>query len=341
MDNRLLAVAALLGSVFATPAMTDVISLKNGDRFHGDLVKLEGDSIIWASDSLGNITLAKNKVEHISTETLVKINGHNGPCTLLGNQGEEVVYSCQDSGASSTALTVLESMLPYHEYLGGAHTYRGTVRINGKYSSGNIEESNWDIYSDVEFRRGDYRHGMAVKYERKLKDGSPADEVFNVAYRLDWFFREHWFYHSEIAYGRDEPKSIDERYSLGQGIGYQFWDNDLSALALESGFNYQEDNLEKVVSMDSQSSAEKSIWRLATEFRYTLPLSAELFHKSEMLWSLEESDDWRLGAETGINIPLGHGLHSRVMLDYDYDNLPLEGKRKTDTNLKVGIGYQW
>ena len=325
-------------------ATAGVLTLKNGDRLQGDLVKLEAEVVIWASDSFGHLTIAKNKIENLQTATLLKINGHSDPCTLFGVAGTELAYSCRRGGPGQVALASLEIAMPYQTFAEGAHTYRGKLGLAGTYSRGNKVEDDWDLDAEVEFRRGDFRHMMALEMEAKSQDDGPTDEKLIAEYDLDWFYKPRWFIYGDFSFGIDESKEISERYSLGSGFGFQVWELDRTALALQGGLILVKELFDRpdVTSADFESSDSRLAWELSTDYRYKLPLgSAEIFHVNSLIYSFEDSDDWRFDSDTGLNIPLGAGLFSELKVEYDLDHQPQSGTRREDSKFSVGVGYEW
>lgn len=334
-------IAALV--VLSQAVSAGVVTLKNGDRLQGDLVKLEAEVVIWASDSFGELSISKDQIENLQTATLLKINGNNDPCTLYGMDGADLTYSCQTGDSGRVPLLVLEVALPYEDYQAGAHTYGGRLALAGIYSRGNKIEDDWDLDSGVEFRRGDYRHIMNVEYEAKSQDNSPADEKFAIEYGLDWFFETRWFWYNDLAIGADESKDIDEIYTFGTGFGFQVWEVERTALSLKAGLTYVKELFDRPEDLvgDFSSSDNRLAWQWSTDYRNKLPLDAELFHTNSLIQSFEDLGDWLLETDTGINVPLGAGLFSEFKFEYDYDNEPQSGTRSEDTKFSVGIGYVW
>lgn len=333
----------LLVLILPWEAGAGLLTLKNGDRLGGELIKLEAEVVIWVSDSFGKLTVDKNKIENLQTSTLLKINGYDDACTVYGVEGVELIYSCDKHGPGRVALQTLEVVLPYEDYLAGAHTYHGRLGLAGTYSRGNKVEDDWDLDSEVEFRRGDFRHMVQLEYEGKSLDNAPADEKFKVEYGLDWFYQTRWFWYNDVTASADESKNLDERYSLGSGFGYQVWEIDRTALSLQGGVTFVKELFDRPEGEveDFESSDDLVAWELSAKYRYKLPLGAEVFHTNKLIQSLKDNADWRFDSNTGLNIPLGAGLFSEFRVEYDVDNQPQSGNRREDTKLRVGIGYDW
>ncbi|MGH1370478.1 MAG: DUF481 domain-containing protein [Cellvibrionaceae bacterium] len=330
----------------AAAACAGELILTNGDRLQGELVAVNKSSLTWKSDSFGNLTIDKSKVENFATAGRVKIQGEDEACKLDGMDGHYVTYHCGDSNDESrTELLALDSIVPFVEYSATEYVYDGKTSLSGNFSRGNKIEDDLELDADVTFRQQDFRHVMGVEYESKSNNDEPANEDYELLYRLDWFFEERWFWYNELRWAGEESKNIDERYTLGTGLGVQMWENPNTALALEGGLDYVKELLDgtddDMNDPDWDSSVERSALRFATKFRYKLPFSAELIHSNEILYSLQDSEDWELSADLGLSVPLGQGLFSEYKFEYDFDNLPANDTKKEDTKFSVGIGYEW
>ncbi len=331
-------------ALLPAPLYAGVLVLKNGDRLRGDLVKLEDDKITWQSDSFGTLTIEQSKVESLETSTLVKMDGHSEPCTVMETAGADIHFSCADESTGRVPLMALERLLPYEDHFSGAQTYRGKLSLSGTNTRGNRRREDWELDSEVELRRGDMRHMFGVEFESESSNNGPAEEEFEIQYSIDWFFRERWFWVNNTTVGADESKNIDERYAFGSGFGFQFWETDRKALSLESGLTYLKELFDQSDTSDEEfeRGSERLAWRWATNFRYQLPLSASLVHTNALFYSFEGGgDDWEFDSDTGVNVPLGAGLFSEFKVEYDYDNMPQQDERKSDTKLSVGVGYVW
>jgi len=343
---RILAVLAFTVAWNVSSA-AGVLVLNNGDRLEGRLVKLQDETLVWKAYSFGNahLSVPKANVASIETDQTVKIQGRDGSCKIQQlNQGI-LSYKCREQAVTHTELLAIDSMMPFEDFAAGAQIYNGKMALTGVYSSGNSVEEDWDFNAEVVLRRSDFRHKFAFEFESDSDNDAPADEQYELLYRLDWFFDERWFWYNEIKLGADEPKNIDESYVYGSGLGVQVWEFTDSALAFEFGVDSVKELLdptaEDMSNPNWESRRELTAWRFATNFRYDLPYSAKLVHTNEYLYSLEDSEDWQFNADIGVNIPLGPGLFSEYKVEYDYDNKPTTDSERKDTKFTVGVGYQW
>lgn len=321
--------------------------LTNGDRIKGSLVRVDSTSLVWKSDSFGNLTIKKEKVANFSTQEEMKVQGASEHCLIDGMEGYYVNYRCGENEARHTAtLMTLDSIVPAaHEDIQKPRS-TGKVSVAGTYQRGNTVEDDLEAKGNTSYRHGDWRHNGVLEYESESTNGGPADEDYDLAYRLDRFVSAHWFIYNELGYGQEESKYVDERYTYGLGAGFQVWEDPNSALSFENGVLYKKELLDPTADdlLDDNwvSRTETGYYRFSTNFRYKLPFSAEFFHTNELLYSLQDSENWEVSVDVGLSVPLGLGLFSEYKFEYDYDNQPSSPEaEREDTKWSIGIGYNW
>ena len=85
MFSRFSRLALVAVAVLSSSAFAGELVLKNGDRLQGDLTRLEGDNLIWASDSFGELTVAKSQVDDMNTSSLFKVTGSDTASASLAS----------------------------------------------------------------------------------------------------------------------------------------------------------------------------------------------------------------------------------------------------------------
>lgn len=338
---------AVTASVVSGGLSAAELVLTNGDRIHGTLTSVNASSVMWKSDSFGDLAIDKSKVANLTTDHKMKIQGVKEACIINGMEGYYLNYVCGDNNEPhSMQLMALDSIVPFVQFHADGAQMSGKMKLAATYQRGNTVEDDVAIDGETAYREGDWRHVGSLNYDSESTDNLPADEDYDLDYRLDRFFSERWFWYNQIGYGAEESINVDERYTFGTGIGVQLWEDPNSALAIGNGLLYKKELLdptaEEKVDPSWNSKTEVAYYRFSTKFRYKLPFSAEIFNTNVVLYSLQDSENWELSADFGLHIPLGVGLFSEFKLEYDYDNQPSSpDARNEDSKLTVGIGYQW
>lgn len=334
-----------LTMLFAAPVCAGVLELKNGDRIRGEFIRASENSVEWQAQKLGNLSINKNDIYNIRSTKPLKINGVAEPCLIEGMEREHLVYICgNEPEARRVPLVSLAMIIPYEQFVAGdSSTFTGRINLSGTYRRGNEIRDDWRLSSRLEYRRVDWRHLGTFEYASYSQSRSDPDLRFGLRYNVDWFFRERWFLANDIRAGRDETRSVSRYYNLGSGTGYQFWENPTTALSLSGGLVYV---TEQFQTPDNPGPSfvpkeERVAWRMATDFRYRLPLGVEFFHRNELVRSFEDESDWQLSSTTGINTLIAGMLRSELRLDYDIDNSPQQDTSRVNRGIVVGLTYEW
>lgn len=319
------------------------ISLNNGDRLSGELIQIVGDSLFWKSENFGDVVIKLEKVQTLTTSTPFQTADLEGPCLITGLAGGILDFHCTKTGASRMYLASVQKLETYFDPTDIKPTYRGKLVAAGRQTSGNSDEKSISIDSETVYRSGDRRHQTKVDYDKLDADNDRAGDKLVLRYAYDWFYRESWYWFNNLEVGFDEPADIESRFRYGTGLGFQAWDRPTSALALESGLSYVSETSEEPLALvpSFQSRDRFAAWRWSLDFRHLLFGKAQLFHKHQAIFSLEDSDEWTLETETGVSAPFIGSLYGEVKIEYDVDNEPAEGKRREDTQINVGVGYTW
>lgn len=329
--------------ILAQSVFAGKLEFKNGDSLAGEIKSMDAENVIWISDSLGEITVAKSKIDNVVSSELVKIDGHEEACAIVGMEGAKVMFSCSGGTRGDAPLLTINKIEPYEAYLMGSSSYTGKMSLTGFQNRGNKIEDTWVFDAYNEYRRGDYRHAGKLQFDSKNQDPIPKQERSLVEYQFDWFFAERWFWTNTLAYTSDDAKSIKEKYTAGTGLGYQFWENDVTALSLRAGASFVDEYFIEpdFITPDYIDRDKRTAWTAGMNYRYKFSFGGEFFHADNYSVSNEDNENWQFKASTGFTMPIIGGVFGEIKHEYDYDNQPQPDTEKLDTRVTVGVGYQW
>ena len=329
--------------LFSVTVIAGEIRFNNGDRLSGELGKIDNGKLYWLSDSVGEVAIAFNVVQSLSTSTQISSKAVPGPCEVTGFGNSSLNYRCENGQSGNITLNDDLAVVKYVDPSMIQVDYRGKLIASGRHSTGNKEEKSYAIDSETAYRRGNHRHQSKIDFDSVDNDSENAGDRLVLRYSYDRFFRDKWYWYNSIQSRFDEPADIESRYTYGTGVGYQVFDTQSSALSLESGVTYVRESLEdpETPDPDFEASDTFAAWQWTLDYRVLLFGRAELFHKHQLVKSLEESEDWTVETETGVTAPFVGKLYGEVKVDYDVDNSPAEDKRREDTQITVGLGYSW
>ncbi|MEH6528846.1 MAG: DUF481 domain-containing protein, partial [Porticoccus sp.] len=310
------------------------ITLHNGDIFHGELSTINKGSIIWMSDTLGELRLPKEKVEHFSSSTIlhtVKSDANNAEnCSL--KMSETIDGICEKGQLSGLQLNELVATSPPPPLA----PFGGQVKLNTSRKSGNSDSMDFDFEALLKWNQEEFRHEAEFIAEIDKAEGNVVDENYKANYQLNYDFNDLWFSYGRFDYDKDRFSAIDEQYEIGAGLGRRIYLKNQLNLNLQLGPSY-------LITKNPNTDTEKDLAsRWALKLDWPIPDSdITFFHNQELLWLIEDADDNQLETSTGIKIPLFGGMFSEIRYDFDYVGEPDNGQKHADDEWVVSVGYTW
>jgi putative salt-induced outer membrane protein YdiY len=337
--NRLGVLCLVLG--ISANAFAGRLWLENGDRIEGEITQLKDGKVEWVTKHLGTVSVPLAAVRGMSLDQLYNVKMGDGgllplkDCSFAYAPGRGQWLHCSDSSTmiNDMGRLVAISKKPLDIPV---LAHRGNVDAAYNNSNGNTNSSTFHIGADAELRHEKMRHRLKASYDReKLNDVISKDHE-QLRYSLDYFISPDWFANGIASYERNTVKDLNSRITLGVGGGHQFFETETRALSANAGLAYvQEDN---ITAADKNYTA----MRWSTDFRMkTGYWNSELVHKNELLLPVDKMSEWILQTETGLRAPIWGRINGLLMLEYDFDNDPPEGKTSSDRKLTFGVNYNW
>ena len=202
-------------------------------------------------------------------------------------------FNLTSGNSDTTLLTVLAAA--------SRETDQDLVDFNLSYNYGENEDSTT---GDKSTSRDDFR----------------ADAAYN--YKLSPDFYAGF----GTKYLHDEVADIDYRVNLNPTLGYFLVKNADVSLALEAGPGY---TFEKVAEVSNDYLSP----RIADRFEWIISCTSKLFQKSEILLDMDNSDNYIINSELGIEAAISSQLSLVVAVKDLYDNEPAPTAEKNDVQL--------
>jgi len=319
-------------------ARADEVWMKNGDRITGKIVRLEAERLIVDTGYAGNISIDWKQIDNLKTDAPVKIV--LGPDTMIrgsispGREGRATVRSEDLREPLDIELAQLKVINPKPPP--PALKTKVRVSFGASFTDGNTDTES--IYGEGELvaRTKKNRYTLGGAYKRSEDNNiATADSV--IAYmKYDHFLSDKWFLYANAAGEKDPFKDLNLRSVLSTGLGYQFYETELTNLSLEAGISYvHNDYIE-----DEDHGYAAGRWGLRFE-RYFFDKGLQFFLNNTGTQSLEDSGDLIIYTRTGVRIPFYKNLNVTAQLNYDYDKSPAPGREKYDAAYIFSLGYQW
>jgi putative salt-induced outer membrane protein YdiY len=330
MINRLFVFVFFCGIAVAAPVQGDEVTLTNGDRITGKLVRLEEDKLVLSTDFAGEISIQADKVTRLVTEAPVT-------ATLLdGSQSKGTVFTREVSDSQGIETRLAEVKDIYTQP-------KPRVRLRGRANAGvsnergNTDTDSYRLDAEMVARTEKQRFTAGGEFNREKADGTKTVENWKGYGRYDYFFQPKWFLYGSSLFEHDEFADLDLRTTLGAGLGHQFFESEELNLSASAGVAYIIENYD--VADDEEFPGGQ--WQIQYD-QYFFNKRLQLFHQNRGYISLEDADDWKIDTSQGVRIPLVKGFVSTFQYDYDYNHNPSPGAAsKWDSKVMVLLGYEF
>lgn len=131
--------------------------------------------------------------------------------------------------------------------------------------------------------------------------------------------------------GADEPAGFDLRYGGAAGLAHEIWKVDPHFFKYEIGFDYTREERTTPPDEDIYSG------RGFLQYKRKISTWATFRQDLEALFNVQEGKDIRLNTLTALTTKITEKVAFQAGYSVRFDNIPVPGKKKTDTLTQLGI----
>jgi putative salt-induced outer membrane protein YdiY len=322
----------------ALPGMTDDIQLANGDRITGRVVGMDNGTLQLETSYAGTIGVQWDQVVSMNTEDPVQVV-LSDETSLKGStesaeQGKMKLKMGKVVETVSFDLAEVQAINPKPDDQ-PAVKLSGRVNVGLSSSSGNTETASHHVDGEIVVRTEKNRYTAGIEYNREEDENEVTAKDYLGYVKYDHFLTQKWYAYANTFFEKDEFKDLKLRSTLGTGLGYQFYESELTNLYLEAGPSFVNEDYEEGEDLDTLSGR----WAIGFD-RYFFNKLVQFFHFHEGYQGLDETDNLFIRSRTGLRFPLSDSFRATFQYNYDWDNNPSPGEDKEDTQYLFTLGYE-
>lgn len=316
---------------------TDVITLGNGDRVTGEIIRLEYGQLQLSTDDMGTIYIEWEAITGIDSNYFFDVEEIGGErySGVLGSTptGKEVTVS----SPGGTGTLDHESVVRIAKLESGFWS-----RIDGSFSAGYSFSKSSDVTVisggfDATYRAQDIAAALNIDVNSTTSPEQGQQDRDKVAFTYQWLLENRNFWAGLASVERNEELGIDARTQLGGGFGRYVHQTPHSEFTAFAGATYTKEWV--TGNEDGQDSAEGVLgatWRI---FRLNTPKTS-LTSQLVLYPSLTESDRYRGTADVSLRKEIITDFFFELSFYYDYDSQPPgEATAKDDYSITTSLGY--
>jgi len=332
----------------AALALGDQITMKDGDRITGSVVKKDGDAVTIKSKNFGEVKLKWSDVAQISTDKPLNV--------VLGDQTVKANIESQGShlqvGAQSVTpdeVTVIRNDDEQKIYERFRHpglldlwVISGSLNVAG--ARGNADTST--LILPVNFVRVSNTSRTTAYFNTIRSTATVAGVNAQTAQAV----RGGWGYNRNLTkriflngfndYEYDKFQSLDLRTVLGAGAGYSVRKGEFGQLSAVAGiaWNREAFGASSSAGAFTRSSAQ-GYW--GDDFSYKLSSRTSLTQAFRMFNNLSDSGNYRTNFDFGATTRLVRWLNWNIDLSDRYLSNPAPSRKRNDMVYSTGFGFSF
>jgi putative salt-induced outer membrane protein len=343
MIPRKLSIAIL--PFFVCLVWADQVTLKNGDRVSGKILKKDGASLAFKSSVFGEVTIPWEKVEQVATDEDVTVVLPDGKSVLgkLGTQDNKLEVTTPTSRESVTLANVsairnTDEQKAYErlQHPSIFNLWTGYADLGVSLARGNADTTT--INSALNASR-ETRTDKTLAYFNQiyatgqLLDGTSASTaqaiIGGLAYNRN--LSPRLFVNLFNSYEYDKFQDLDLRFVIGGGLGYSVIKNERTQLDLLGGADY---NHEKYSTPLTRNSAELSFGDILT---HKISKATSITQALRIFPNMSDLGQYRINFEFGTVTTLTRLLAWQLTFSDRYQSNPVEGRKNNDILFTTGI----
>jgi hypothetical protein len=359
---RWMGIGLALAALAAAPALADRLTLKNGDRVTGRMIKKDGQSVTFKTDLLGDVTVKWADITELITDKSMFVETPSGQTVegavkanadkvaVGGGSGTEIVAAPPVVLPTSKvgAIRNRDEQQKFERLVDPAFfdLWAGYVDIGLAAARGNASATTWTTaFNATRTSRADKtRFYLNEIYSRGVVNGNltTTAKAVRAGGAYDRNTGGRLFVNLFNDYEHDAFQNLDLRFVAGAGAGFHFLRRERQSLELVSGGDYSHENFNVPLSpavngmgpITARNSAE-AFW--GDDYSYKISRLVALKQKVRVFHNLSAAGEYRSNLDLGIDFKLLKWLAWQISVSDRYLTNPAPGHKTNDLLITSGI----
>ncbi len=342
---------ALYLSLFATATFADQVTLKNGDRLTGTIVKFDQDKLVMKSDFAGEVSLQWAAVVAIVSAQPLYVALKNGQTVsgviITRDEEIEVAAPAGPVATPKSEITAVRNNAEQEVYMRTLHPrlidlWSGLFDTGLSLASGNSESTAFTLSAKAArvTSRTKFSLYSTEIYTRSTAAGvsSTTASAIRGGARIDLNFRKNWFVFGLTDFEHDRFQDLDLRNVLGGGLGYHLISKKDRTFDVFGGATYNQEYYSQPFNPPNPSTNRKTSELDAGEtLSSKLGARSTLTEQFSFFPNISDTGDYRMQFDVSAATKLKNWLSWQLTFSDRYVSRPLAGLKDNDLIFSTGL----
>jgi hypothetical protein len=352
----------------------DSVVFANGDKLTGTLVSAAGDSVVFKSDVVGEVTIPIAKVKELRTngnfvvlkkdETITRTSKQPGPITyadeaitVTNPKGQPETVPTKDLGYVIDQATYNKEVIDnpgfFHRWDGsitGGATVLQSTSYGENFSLGlNLIRAIPSVsYLPARTRTtfnlletyGKLTQPTVPQTTPPTPDSIAKTNIFHSDFEHDKYLTPRFYMLGDVIYDHNYSQGLNFQQIYGVGAGYTLIKDDVQELDLKADIHYERQNFIQyappLISSPNQNLIGSTF---AEKYTRALPAKIQLTQGAAYIQSWNVLHAYSAIGSLGLAMPVYHRFSLSVNLLDNYLNNPAFGYQKNSLQFVTGVTY--
>ncbi len=333
--------SALLAAAPALAAKTDVVTLANGDRLTGEVVRLQRGLLEFKTDTMGTVQIEWAQIANLQSALLFEVERASGERHFgqLAPSSQSGALAVLDSGGELTTIAVADAVRVAQMDQAGSFRSRldGNIRFGFSYSDA-TQVGQLSLGAEITHRDRKRLWSLDLSMAESDAPETGSSGTASVGIETRRFLGNRWFWTGLGRFEQNDSLGLDLRSLIGGGGGRYLIQNTNQELSLVGGLVGTREEFAD----GQQISGTELLFGLDYDaFRFDSP-ELQLGTRLLVFPSLSISGRVRTLAAVSLRYEIIKDLFAELSLDHIYDSKPQSlGAQSSDYSVTSSIGYKF
>jgi len=347
----------LLG--LSTAALADQVTLKNGDRLTGTVVKSDGKTLVLHTDAAGDVTIQFDTIQEIKTDAQLHVTLKDGktavgPVTTSDGKIEIATKTAGTVEAPKDDVTLIrndDEQTAYDKSLhpGLKHGWQGGADVGFSIARGNSETENLALAINATHPTLNDKITLylsSINTTNNLATPSTVASLVQGGLRYDRNISDRVFWYAAADFMTNALQFLDLRSVYGGGFGFHAIKSDATMLDLLGGVNYTHETYSNgnlipgsvPPAFESYGQTNKFVaLTLGDEFSHKLGKSTVITQNLYFFPNLQDTGEYRMTVGLGSVTKISKWLGWQNQFSDIYVTNPPTGTKNNDVIFTTGL----